>query len=79
MSAPVAAEVDEATIETVVGGCIGWKDGRRTMLKSSMHWAQQDIANGRFVCAAWPECRHRDADECSRARRRSFPRWRADE
>ena len=54
-------------------------DGRRTMLKASPEWARRDAENERFVCAAWPGCRHRDADECSRARRRTLPRWRADD
>ena len=77
MSAPAVSA--EATYEQVPGGWIGFAGGRRTMLKSSLEWAQLDVANERFVCAAWPGCRHRDADECSRARRRTLPRWRADD
>ena len=52
--------------------------GLRTMLKRSREWAAIDVENDRFVCAAWPGCRHRDADECTRMTRR-LPRWRADE
>ena len=81
MSAPAGATYEaetEATFEEVGGGWIGFAHGRRTMLKSTLEWAQQDVANERYVCAAWPYCRHRDADECTRMTRR-LPRWRADE
>lgn len=81
MSAPAGATYEaetEATFEEVGGGWIGFANGRRTMLKSSLEWAQRDVTNERFVCADWPGCRHRDADECTRMTRR-LPRWRADE
>ena len=71
--------LDGATYEQVVGGWIGWRDGQRTMLKSSREWAEIDVANGRFTCGQWPNCRHRHADECARVERRSLPRWRADD
>ena len=55
MSAPAGATYEaetEATYEQVGGGWIGFAGGRRTMLKSSLEWAQLDVANERFVCAA---------------------------
>lgn len=84
MSAPAEAaelatsDAPEPTYEQVGDDWIGWLGERRTMLKKTLYWAQQDVANERFVCAAWPNCRHRDADECTRMTRR-LPRWRADE
>lgn len=77
MSAPAVSP--EATYEQVGECWVGYARGLRTMLKRSREWAAIDVENDRFVCAAWPECRHRDADECSRARRRTLPRWRADD
>ena len=66
------------TIETVRGGYIArTDDGQRTMLKSSPEWARRDADAERFVCAMWPRCAHRDADDCGRSSARRLPRWRA--
>lgn len=47
-----------------IGRCV---NGRRTALKGSEAAARADAAAGRVVCRLWPECPHRDADECTRA------------
>lgn len=41
--------------------------GRRTALKGSEVTARMDAQAGRVVCRQWPNCPHRDPDECTRA------------
>jgi len=40
---------------------------RRTALKGTEQAARADAEAGRYVCRQWPECPHRDPDECTRA------------
>lgn len=40
---------------------------RRTALKGTEQAAKTDAEAGRYVCRQWPECPHRDPDECTRA------------
>lgn len=70
--------MSEPTYEQVLGGWIGRRDDQRTMLKGSLAQAQHDVAIERFVCARWPLCSHRDADDCGRSQARNLPRWRAE-
>lgn len=64
----------DATYEQVGTDWIGrTADGKRTMLKRTLGAAQADVTAERFVCARWPHCSHRDADDCARAFAR--PTW----
>lgn len=63
---------DDPTYEQLGRDWIGrLPDGRRTMLKGSLAAARADVAAGRLVCARYPYCPHRDADDCMRRTRRS--------
>ena len=61
-----AEQLGEWIIRQDAGGC--WRayheDGRKTPLKGSLPMAQEDAINNRCVCPRWPNCRHRDVDQC---------------
>lgn len=40
---------------------------RRTACKGTEQQAMNDAKAGRYVCRQWPDCPHRDPDECTRA------------
>ena len=68
----------DATYEQVGTDWIGrTPGGQRTMLKRTLGAAQADVTAGRVVCSRWPDCPHRDADECGRAQAASQRREQA--
>jgi hypothetical protein len=42
------------------GDWIGYaSDGRRTLMKRTLEAAREDVQAERFVCACWPNCKHK--------------------
>ncbi len=57
---PLTIEDDTARYEfDCFGDWTGFVGTRRTMLKGNLDAAREDVKARRFVCACWPNCRHK--------------------
>lgn len=57
---PLTMEDESARYEfDTFGDWRGFAGTRRTMLKGSLAAARADVLSSRFVCACWPNCRHK--------------------